>query len=135
MAETVTNRGKYLASTGGLSAADLRMCYFTGTAVGVHEPDINFVSDLEAVTGVSVAADRVTLANETITEDDTNNRVNFDADAAVFPASAVTAEGVAVYVEGASDAARAIVAIYTTNFPQPVNGGLTVNIADYMRAS
>jgi hypothetical protein len=136
MAETVTNRGKFRAVNGGLSGADLRMCYFTGTQVGTADPDLNTVADLEAVAGVTVAAERFTLANKTIVEDDVNNRVNLDADNATFSAApGVTAQGVAVYIEGATDALRDLVAIYTTGFPQPVDGGLTVTIADWLRVS
>lgn len=138
MTETVTNRGKFQVFTEGVPpTADLRACYFTGTATGTDDPDLNTIADLEAVTGVTVAAERVALANETITEDDTNNRVQAGADTVAFsPAPGVTAEGVAIYYEGASDAARDILAIYTTGFPQPVDGGLNVNIPNgYLRGT
>jgi hypothetical protein len=136
MAETVTNRGKFLVGNAGMNGRDLRMCVILGTQTGVNDVDLNTVADLDAVTGVSIHSERIALANETVTEDDTNNRVNFDADAAVFAAApGVTAQGVAIYVEGANDAARDVVAIYTTGFPQPMDGGLTVNIADWLRGT
>ncbi len=136
MAETVTNRGKYLTANGGMAGRDLRMCVILGTQTGVNDPDLNTVADLDAVTGVSIHAERIALANETVTEDDTNNRVNLDSDPAVFAAApGVTAQGVAIYVEGANDAAREVVTIYTTGFPVPMDGGLTVNIADWMRGT
>lgn len=135
MAETVTNRGKFLVGNAGMNGRDLRMCVILGTQTGVNDVDLNTVADLDAVSGVSIHSERIALANETVT-DDTNNRVNFDADAAVFAAApGVTAQGVAIYVEGANDAAREIVTIHTTGFPQPMDGGLTVNIADWMRGS
>lgn len=134
MAETVTNRGKHRLATSDFTAADLRMCYFTGTATGANDPDLNTVADLEAVTGITVAAERIALTGESATEDDVNNRENLDAGNVAFSAApGVTAQGVAIYVEGATDAARDIVAIYTTGFPQPVDGGLNVNITDYLR--
>lgn len=136
MAETVTNRGKYLLAHGGMNGRDLRMCVFTGTATGTNDPDLNTVADLDAVSGVSIHSERIALANESVTEDDTNNRVNLDADNVVFAAAAgVTAQGVAIYVEGANDAAREIVTIHSTGFPQPMDGGLTVTIADWLRGS
>jgi hypothetical protein len=135
MTETATNRGKFRIATDNLSTADFRMCYFTGTATGTDDPDLNTVADLEAVTGVTVAAERVALTNESVTEDDTNNRVNVDADTVAFSAApGVTAQGAAIYIEGASDAARDIIGIYTTGFPQPVDGGMNVNIpGDFLR--
>lgn len=136
MAETVTNRGKYLTAHGGMNGRDLRMLVILGTQTGVNDVDLNTVSELDAVSGVSIHSERIALANESITEDDTNNRVNLDSDNVVFAAApGVTAQGVAIYVEGASDAAREVVAIYTTGFPQPMDGGLTVSVADWLRAS
>lgn len=136
MAETVTNRGKLrLANTAISGSTDFRMCYFTGTQTGTADPDLNTVADLEAVTGVTVAAERIAMANESITEDDANNRVNLDADTVSFSAApGVTAQGVAVYIHDAGgDASSDLIAIYTTGFPQPVDGGLNVNITDFLR--
>jgi len=137
MTETITNRGKHLALNGGWAALDLRMCIFTGTQTGANEPDLNFVADLDAVSGISIHSERVALTSETFTEDDTNNRENVDADNVTFAAApGVTAQGVAIYDEGsATDATRALLGIYTTNFPQPVDGGLIVNITDLARLS
>lgn len=138
MAETVTNRGKFRILTQGVpSTADLRACYFTGTAVGANNPDLNTVAELEAVAGITVAAERVALTTETITEDDANDRAQAGADTISFSAApGVTAEGVAIYYEGASDAARDLLGIYTTGFPQPVDGGLDVNVPNgYLRGA
>jgi hypothetical protein len=136
MAETVYNRGKYLLAHSGMNGRDLRMCIILGTTTGIGDVDLNTVSELDAVSGVSIHSERIALANESVTEDDTNNRVNLDADAAVFAAaSGVTAVAAAIYVEGANDAARELVTSYTTGFPAPMDGGLTVNIADWLRVS
>lgn len=136
MAETVTNRGKYLLAHSGMNGRDLRMVVIVGTQTGVNDPDLNTLADLDAVSGVSFHTERIALANESVTEDDTNNRVNLDADNVVFAAApGVTAQGVAIYVEGANDAAREIVSIHTTGFPQPMDGGLTVTITDWLRGS
>lgn len=135
MAETVTNRGRYLIATAGLNALDVRMLVILGTQTGTADPDLNTVADLDAVTGVSIHSERIALTSKTITEDDTNNRVNVDAANVTYAAaSGVTAQGVAVYDEGnATDAGRQLVAIYTTGFPQAMDGGLQVQIADWLR--
>lgn len=134
MAETVTNRGKLRIANANIGTADLRMCYFTGTQVGANDPDLNTVADLEAVISVAVAAQRVQLASVTVAEDDVNDRVNVDCNTVAFSAApGVTAQGVAIYVEGIDDTARDLVAIYTTGFPQPVDGGLNVNVTDFLR--
>jgi hypothetical protein len=139
MTETVMNRGKFQVLTEGVpAAADLRMCYFTGTATGVDDPDLNTVADLEAVAGVTVAAERIALTTETISEDDTNDRAQAGADTVSFSAApGVTAQGVAIYYEGGgTDGTRLLLATYTTGFPQPVDGGLDVNIPNgYLRAT
>lgn len=134
MAETVTNRGKFTVFSSGIPALDLRMCYFTGTQTGTNDPDINTVADLEAVTGVSVGAERVALTSVTVTEDDASDRVNVDAANLSFGAVAATAQGVAIYNEGGgTDATRTIVTIYTTNFPVAMNSGLNITISDWLR--
>lgn len=136
MAETVTNRGKYLLAHGGMNGRDLRMLIILGTQTGVNDPDLNTVADLDAVTSVSIHSERIALANESITEDDSNNRVNLDSDNVTYAAApGVTAQGAAIYVEGANDAAREVVTIHTTGFPQPMDGGLVVTVPDWLRVS
>lgn len=137
MAETVTNRGAFLIMNTGLPALDLRMAVFTGTQTGVHNKDHNTVADLDAVSGVSIHAERIALASDTVTEDDTNDRVNADSGNVTFAASpGTTAQGVVIYHEAAAaDATREIIGIYTTGFPQPMDGGLVVTVADYLRGA
>jgi hypothetical protein len=130
MAETVTNRGKFRFFTAFLAANDVRMGAILGTAVGVNDPDLNTVADLDAVAGVSILAERLTLAGETVTEDDVNNRAIYDAANTAFTAvPATTVQGVFIYNEGGgTDGTRDLIAVYTTGFPQPLDGGLNVNI-------
>lgn len=137
MAETVTNRAKYKALVAYLAAIDARMLVITGTATGVNDPDLNTVADLDAVTGVGIHTERVALTGEAASEDDTNNRGALDSDNVTFAASAgVTAVGVAIYDNtGGADASRDLIAIYTTGFPQPMDGGLVVAVADLIRAT
>jgi hypothetical protein len=137
MAETVTNRGKFLILSDGADALDLRMLVILGTPTGVNDPDLNTVAELDAVSGVSIHSERIALTGETVTEDDVNNRAAADCGDVTFAAAAgVTAQGVAVYSEGnGTDAGRPVIAIYTTGFPQPMDGGLLVEIADWLRGT
>lgn len=139
MTDNFTNRGKFLMANGGLAALDLRMLVFTGTQTGTSDPDLNFVADLDAVSGVAIHSERIALTGETITEDDTNDRVNIDAGNVVFAAAVgVTAQGVAIFDETVSsptDANRQLIAVFRTNFPAVMDGGLTVAIADWARVS
>lgn len=137
MAETVTNRGKYRALSALAAAADLRMLAITGTQTGVNNPDLNTVADLDAVSGVGIHTERVALTSETVTQDDGNDRAALDSANVVFAAApGVTAQGVAVYDEGSgTDSGRDLIAVYTTGFPQPMDGGLTVTVTDLLRAT
>jgi hypothetical protein len=138
MAETVTNRGKTEILNGDcpLDSADLRMLVILGTQTGVNDPDLNFIADLDAVTSVTIHSERIALASKTVTEDDTNNRANADAGNVTFAAApGVTAQGVAVYRQVTNDADSPVIAIYTTGFPQPMDGGLVVNITDWLRGA
>lgn len=139
MAETVTNRGKYIIFNAAITgtALDLRMLVFLGTQTGVNDATLNTVADLDAVTGVSIHTERIALTSETASEDDGNSRAAIDAANVTFAAAAgVTAQGVAIYNEGGgTDATRDILAIYTTGFPQPMDGGLVVNISDFIRGT
>lgn len=130
MAETVTNRGKFRFFSAFLAANDVRMGAILGTAVGVNDPDLNTVADLDAVAGVSILAERLTLAGETVGEDDVNNRAFYDANNTSFtPVAATTVQGVFIYDEGGgTDGTRDLIAVYTTGFPQALDGGLNINI-------
>lgn len=135
------NRGKQLiASAGFTTAADFRVLVLAGASVpaGAEDPDLNFVSDLLAVSGVVEAAaagySRQALTGEAVIEDDTNNVVNLDADNPTW-ASVATGEtwrAAVVYKEGASDAARALLSLHTLSAALPTNGSaitLTVDTA------
>ena len=137
MSETTTNRGKYRALLALVGAADLRMLVFTGTQTGVSDPDLNTVADLDAVSSVAIHSQRIALASIVTSEDDTNNRASIDsADVTFTAAPGVTAQGVAIYDRtGGADNARDLLFIYTTNFPQPMDGGLVVQVADFVRAT
>lgn len=139
MAETVTNRGKkrWLDSSTTSTLLDIRCTLFTGTQTGANNPDLNTVADLDAVSGISIHSQRITLTGETVTQDNTNDRAAYDSSDVSFTASpGTTAQGFIIYDEGGgTDATRDLLAIYTTGFPQPVDGGLNVTITDLIRAT
>ncbi len=137
MAETVTNRGKYRALAALLAACDLRMLVILGTQTGVNDADLNTVAGLDAVSGVSIHSERIALSGEAVTENDTSDRAELDSSNVVFAAAAgVTAQGVAIYDEGGgTDSTRDLITVHTTGFPQPMDGGLTITVADLLRAS
>lgn len=138
MAESVTNRGLFLLLRGafGGTQLDLRLALLTGTAAGADDPDLNTLADLDAVTGVGLHTERLALAGETVTEDDAGDQALLDTANVSFAAAAgVTCVGVALFHEGGgTDATRDLVAVFTTGFPKPVDGGLNVNVANLIRA-
>jgi hypothetical protein len=136
MPDTVPNRGLYRMFAALASVADLRILVILGTATGVNEPDLNTVADLDAVSGVSIHSERLTLT-EAASEDDAADRAALDTGNPVFAAaSGVTARGVAIYDEGGgTDSTRDLISVHTSGFPLPMDGGLTVNIADLLRAA
>lgn len=135
MAESITNRGKLRLTTGGGAAITWRATVITGTQTGVHSLTLNTVADLDAVTSVNIHTERVTPASVTVTEDDANSRVNVDCANLTFAAApGVTAQGVIFYDEGSgTDASRDLITVHTTGFPQPMDGGLNVTVADFAR--
>lgn len=150
MASTVYNRGKFLIANLGWPNIDVRALILTHASTlpaGVNNVDLNFVSELLAVSGVTEAAEtgalsgyvRKTLASETVVEDDTGDQANLDA-ADISYAATESGRWVAIvlYREGASDAARDLIALLdiedSGGNPSPLvtNGGtvdLVVNTA------
>lgn len=104
-----------------MSAADLRMLVLAGASVpaGATNPDLNFVSELLAVSGAVEAAvsgyARKDLAGVALAENDTNDRAELTWTAPVWtaPAAGETWRAVVLYIEGASDAARELFGIDT----------------------
>jgi hypothetical protein len=137
VAETITNRAAYRALVALLAASDPRMLVITGTTTGIHNKDLNTVADLDAVASVGIHTERIALTGEAVTQDDAQDRAGLDSSNVTFAAApGVTAVGVAVFDEGGgTDATRDLFIIYSTGFPQPMDGGLLVTIADVLRAA
>jgi hypothetical protein len=147
----LTNRGKLRLLEGAWADAggtDIRIGLLVGasTPVGIDTEaeiqDLNFVSELLAVTGVDEPSDgsyaRVTLTRSAPTEDDTNNRVNMDASDASFGAlDNSDIYGAFIFDNtGGSDAARDLYSVDLFATPVTANGaGFTYAISDIYRAT
>lgn len=144
MAMTFTNRGKfYLVSNAITGSTDLRAGVITSAVVpsAAAIQDFDFVSELlTSGTGASTEAAatnyaRQDLANLTITEDDVGNEVDITADAPNFAGANIGAgetwAAVFYYIEGASDAARELIAVDEPASTLATNGG-TVTLPSFV---
>lgn len=130
MTVTVTNRGKfYLANNAISSSTDFRTAVFKGTAPAAGTiQDLNFLSELEAVSGVDEAAAtnyaRQDLASVAIAEDDSGNKASITATAPTINSvgAGETWTMAAHYIEGASDAARTLIAVDVPTSSLVTNG-------------
>lgn len=129
MANALYNRGKKLIlDATDLTTADLRVLLLKS---GSFDADHNFVSDLTPGTNEQSGGTyvRKALANESVTEDDTNNIAKFDADDVTWTALSVTSGNVTaavVYKYNAADASAELVAwidTMTPALPFTPNGG------------
>lgn len=130
MPVTFANRGKFQLTTTAVSGTTDVRCLVITTAVTptvAQIQDFNFVSDLLAVATEAANAGyaRVDLAGFTVTENDTNDRVDFTATAPTLTsvASGGAWLGVGYYIEGASDAARVLLAVDIPAATFTPNGG------------
>lgn len=138
MAEIWYNRGKLRVVAGDtpLDTSDLRMLIIITSKTGADDPDLDTLADIDAAGTVAFHSERVALASLTVTQDDTNNRVNADSGNVTFAAApGVTALAAVIYdhAAGGSDSLRFPLTFYDTGFPQPMDGGLVVNVTDWAR--
>lgn len=140
MAFTFANRGLYALLNSAISGStDIRQAVFKGadpSAASIR--DMNFLSDVTAVWTEAAASGyaRADLAGVALAEDDALDKVTLVATAPTYTsvASGETWTGVAYYIEGASDAARALIGIDVPASSQVTNGGnitgpaLSVNV-------
>lgn len=141
MAVCTYNRGADTIMERALSttALDLRCALVLGNVTGLINVDLNTVADVDGLNAgaTNLHTERVALTSETSTQDDTNNRANVDSADIVFaPAAGVTALGAVIYDEGsATDATRNLVWGMTFAAGQPVDGGLTLTVTDFLRVA
>ena len=142
MAQTATNKAKYLFATGAIvpGTTDLRMGLLKTLAAHTNVPDLNTVADMEAhadfaeLTAAGYA--RVALTGEAATENDANDRADIDSDNVAFAAisSGETIVGAFIFDNaGGADASRNLLFIYDVT-STPTNGGtVTITVADFVR--
>lgn len=132
MAFVFATRGLYnLLNLAISGSTDLRCGVLTnaGTLTAAQIRDTNFVSDLLALSGIVEAANtnyaRQDLAGVALAENDASDNVTFVATAPTINAVAAgsTWRNVFYYIEGASDAARAMVGVDTPASTLTPNGG------------
>lgn len=131
MAQTATNRFKYMLSHGDIvpGTTDLRMGLLKQLTAHTNVPDLNFVSEMEAhadfaeVTGASGYA-RVALTTVTAAEDDANDWSLIDAADVSFGAlgTGATIVGAFICKYNASDSASEVLMIFDLT-STPTNGG------------
>ena len=112
MAETVYNQLKHRVMSGtlDLDASDIRAVLIGINKTGVNNPDLDFLSDIDALNAgaTTLNANRIALTTKVVTLDDTNDRAQAGADTITFPAEAFIALGICFYLNVGAD---------TTNVP------------------
>lgn len=134
MPQTMMNRFKFDLIADYIAANDVRMLGIIGTTVGVNNPDLNTVADLDAVVGVSIHSERLPITGEAVAQNDAADRAELSSNSPAFAvAGGVTLVGVALYEEGGgTDATRTLLGTYTDNFPAALDTGLIINVTDLL---
>lgn len=142
MAEVTYNAGKarLLAGVAATGSTVLRAALIITSKTGAADPDLATMAAIDAVGTVAFHSERLSLASVTATTNNTNDRVDLDAANLTFAAAAgVTALAMVIYdaTTDTNDGTRIPIAFYDTGFSTgiPLDGGLTVTITDYLRAS
>lgn len=143
MAQTATNKGKYLFATGAIvpGTTDLRMGLLKTLAAHTNVPEVNFIADMEAhadfaeLTASGYA--RVAMTGENVTENDgALDYASIDMDAVVFAAISAgeTIVGAFIYRQVTNDSDSEVLAIYDVTPNIPTNGStVTINTGDWAR--
>lgn len=138
MTEIAYNVGKDRVAAGIFAAgtANLAAAIVITDKTGAANPDLATLAAIDAVGTVALHATRIALTGVTRTVDNANDRVNVDTADIVFPAApGVTALALIIYdkTTDTSDATRIPISYHDTGFPQPMDGGLTLAVADLAR--
>jgi hypothetical protein len=140
MAEVTYNVGKAKLAAGVITAGttNLAAAIIITSKTGADNPDLATMAAIDAVGTVAFHSERVPLSSVTVTTDNTNDRVNLDSGNITFAAAAgVSALAMVIYdkTTDTSDSTRIPLFFYDTGFPQPMDGGLVVNVADFARVA
>lgn len=131
MAQTATNRYKYLLATGGIvpGTTDLRFGFLKTLAGHTNVPDINFIADMEAHADFAELTasgyGRVALTSEAGSEVDASDWALIDADDIVHSANIAAGETIVggfVYIHTGNDTTAAVLQIHDLT-ATPTNGG------------
>jgi hypothetical protein len=131
MASITTNKGRTLVANGSVDLLTDTLKVVLLNASYTPNKDHNFVSDINTYelsgtgyTGGFAGGGRKTLANKTVTQDDTNDWAKFDADDVSYTAiNAGTAAYAAIVKEITNDAASPVIAVVDINPDIVTNGG------------
>lgn len=128
MADAAYNRGKFLFASAGINWATdtIEVLLLDDAGTYTFDPDHNFVADLTPGTNEfqGTGYTRMTLANAAVTENDTTDLANIDADDVVWAAiDGATAQAAVVYRLVTNDADSQLLFYMDTGFPFTANGG------------
>lgn len=145
-----SNRGKYLLATGAIAgASDIYMGAINASTVPAamdteaEIQDLNTVAELLALTSVDEVTGgsyaRVAMTNVAATEDDTNNRVNLDADNVTFEGVASGQNVICGWIHkdgGGDDSTHELIAVWILASNIPGNGSdIEITVSDFARLS
>lgn len=130
MADAAYNRGKFLFASAGVDwsqpGSTVNVLLLDNAGTYVFSADHNFVADLTPASNEfgGTGYTRQTLANKAVTENDTTDLANIDADDVVWAAiDGATAQAAVVFVQVTNDADSPLIAYFDTGFPFTANGG------------
>ena len=134
------NVGKKLVADGKIvsGSTNLTMAIVITSKVGADDQDLTTMALIDAVGTVAFHTERVVLTSVTVTTDQANDRVNIDCGNVTFAAApGVSALAAIIYdkTTDTNDTTRIPLAFYDTGFPQPMDGGLVVNVTDFLRVA
>jgi hypothetical protein len=117
----VSNRAAYLALTGALDVENDVIKVALHTNLYSADKDNNTWSNTNEVSGVGYTTGGATLANSVVTQNDTGDRAEWDADDVEWPSSTITARYAVVYN---TTRANAIICVFDFSTDQSSSNGL-----------
>lgn len=128
MADAAYNRGKFLVASGGLDWVNdnVQALLLDDAGAYAFSPDHNFVADLTPASNEFGGSGytRQALGGKTVTEDDTADRAELDADDVVWAAiNGATAQAAVLFIQATNDADSMLLAYMDSGFPFVANGG------------
>jgi hypothetical protein len=138
--EKFYNVGKAKVAAGAIVTAgtNLTAAIIITSKTGSDDQDLTTVAAIDAVGTVAFHSERIVLTSVTVTTDQTNDRINIDCGNITFAAApGVSALAMIIYDKtvDTNDTTRIPIAFYDTGFPQPMDGGLVVNVTDFARVT